>query len=87
MYDEQEFHEAAPRKLRSGVWGALVLAPKSEVQKGDQIRIMTKAGKTWMAQVTKIAWGNDEVTLVETRNLDADEAYARRGEVRKTREL
>lgn len=58
---------ASPAKLRSGAWGARVAG---EVQSGDVVQITTRSGKTWDAQVVKVVWTGDGISLCETRSMD-----------------
>jgi hypothetical protein len=59
---------AAPAKLRSGEWGARVKG--HAVAAGDIIHIITKSGKSWDAQITKVIWSGKGVSLCATESLD-----------------
>ena len=58
---------ASPTKLRSGNWGARVAGT---VCTGEQIRITTRAGKSWAAVVDKIVWTGNGVSIVATSSTD-----------------
>ena len=45
---------AYPRKLRSGEWGAWVKG--SGIITGTLIRVRTRRGASWIAQVTRVIW-------------------------------
>lgn len=56
---------ARPKKLRSGAWGAIV---EGKVTTGQEVKIVTKAGKSWIARVERIVWSGDGVTIVATES-------------------
>lgn len=56
---------ATPAKLRSGEWGARV---RQSVHEGDEIEITTKAGKSWVATVTKVVWSGNGSSIVATES-------------------
>jgi len=60
--------QASPIKLRSGGWGARV--GSTNVREGDTLLVTTRAGKSWLAVVTRIVWRGDDVAICETRSLD-----------------
>lgn len=57
-------HQATPTLLKSGEWGARILAPKVGV--GDQLTVVAKNGNTWEAQVDGIVWQGADVALCRT---------------------
>lgn len=57
--------QASPIKLRNGNWGAKA---RGAVREGDEIRITTKAGKTWTAIVAKVVWSGNGVAICATEN-------------------
>lgn len=67
---------ATPARLRNGSWGARV---QGAVKAGDLILVKTKAGKVWDAQVTKVIWAGEGVTLCATGpgSTPAHRAYGR----------
>ncbi len=67
---------AKPAKLRNGSWGARVAS--ETIQAGDTITITTKAGKTWDAEVVKVVWHGDGVSLCTTESV-SPRPEARRG--------
>lgn len=58
---------ATPAKLRNGNWGARVTG---RVSAGSVVTIKTRSGKTWDAQVERVLWTGDGVSLCATRSLD-----------------
>lgn len=63
---------ASPTKLRDGSWGVRV---PGVALRGQRIRIQTKSGKRWEAEVSRVVWtGGDRsgqtVSLCSTRSLD-----------------
>ena len=62
-------HQGSPRKV-NGIWGAGIKGD-TEVQIGDLVRIITRAGKQWDAEVTAIVDTDEryEMTLVHTQNI------------------
>lgn len=58
---------ASPTKLRDGNWGAKV---RGHVAEGDIVRITTRAGKSWDAQVTMVVWTGDGWTICATKSID-----------------
>jgi hypothetical protein len=54
---------ASPTKLRSGSWGARVNGPAAV---GDIVTITTRGGKTWDAEVTKVVWTGEGVSVCAT---------------------
>lgn len=60
---------AKPCKLRSGDWGATVSG--THVREGDTITIITKAGKSWQARVSKVVWSGSGVSICATESLTA----------------
>lgn len=60
-------NNAKPRKLADGSWGATVQGRAFE---GDRIRITTRSGKSWEAQVTGIVRFQGSETVVRTMSLD-----------------
>jgi hypothetical protein len=65
---------ATPAKLRDGSWGARCTAT---VAVGDLIQITTRAGKSWTAQVTRVLWAGEGVTLCATASADRPARAAR----------
>ncbi len=59
---------ASPKKLRSGAWGALVQS--ADVSVGDEIKITTRAGKSWDARVDQVIWAGDDTAICATSSLD-----------------
>jgi hypothetical protein len=57
-------HQATPTLLKSGEWGARVLAPQVGV--GDQLTVVAKNGNSWEAQVDGIVWQGEDVALCRT---------------------
>lgn len=57
---------ATPTKLRNGDWGAKV---QGSVSEGDYIQITTRAGKSWGANVARVIWRGDGVSIVATMAL------------------
>lgn len=62
--------KATPAKLRSGNWGARVQSITAD--EGAIVSIETKAGKVWLAQITRVVWRGDGVTLCETRGIKTE---------------
>jgi hypothetical protein len=58
---------ASPTKLRDGTWGARVTGPAAE---GDTITITTRAGKSWDAEVERVLWTGDGVSICATASID-----------------
>jgi hypothetical protein len=58
---------ASPTKLRDGTWGARVAGPAAE---GDTITITTRAGKTWQAEIERVLWTGDGVSICATASID-----------------
>jgi hypothetical protein len=56
--------EAYPKLLPTGEWGAF--CKEGSVKVGDEIRITTKAGKNWTAQVSEILRSEESGCLVRT---------------------
>ena len=52
-----------PIKLKDGSWGAKVAC---SVALGNEIKVTTRAGKSWTSIVSRIVWKNDEVAIVAT---------------------
>lgn len=55
---------ATPAKLQNGTWGARVQS--NDVRIGDDVKITTRAGKSWTATVGRVVWSGNGVTLVTT---------------------
>jgi len=55
---------ATPIKLNNGSWGAKV---SGAVQAGEEIKITTKGGKSWLAVVAKVVWSGENVAIVATQ--------------------
>jgi len=71
---------ASPTKLPSGAWGARV---QGEVALGETVKITTRAGKSWNAQVTQIVSSRDGVTICVTAGIDRPSpSIGRRGRCR-----
>ena len=60
-------HNATPKKLRDGTWGAILSSPKNTVKENDMVQVTARSGKTWTSAITKVIWGNQKVTIVATR--------------------
>lgn len=54
---------ARPTKLPSGDWGARV---EGAVEPGDEIVIITRAGKTWPGRVEHVVSTDGDATIVST---------------------
>jgi len=63
MSAEENVVEANPCKLRNGNWGAKTAEP---VEAGDTVQIVTRAGKTWRADITTVVWTDGTVCICET---------------------
>jgi len=58
---------ASPAKLRSGAWGAKT---NDQVAVGDQVKITTAAGKSWMATVKAVVWTDGKVSIITLADRD-----------------
>lgn len=58
---------ATPTKLRNGDWGARVAS--SNVREGDIVRITTRGGKSWEAEVMKVIWRGEGVSICATSSI------------------
>lgn len=58
---------ATPLKLKNGDWGARVNS--DSVQVGDIVRITTRAGKSWEAEVLKVIWSGNGISICATQSL------------------
>ena len=69
--------DATPMKLRDGTWGARA---SYDTDIGDIIRIRTRAGKTWLATVTRIQECSlfDRETHCATQSMDRKPAASPR---------
>lgn len=67
---------ATPTKLRNGNWGAKV---KGTVREGDSIQITTRAGKSWVASVSKVIWSGQGVSIVATGSAGSGSRKNNRG--------
>ena len=78
-HEEQadELPRARPEKLASGEWGARVTATSLKV--GDQIKVTTRTGKTWVAVVVEVLEVAESTSLVRTST--GSDAAVRSGEV------
>jgi len=54
---------ASPTKLQTGAWGARIAGTAAV---GETITIVTRAGKTWDATVSRVVWSDGQVTIVAT---------------------
>ena len=63
MSAEDNLVEANPCKLRNGNWGAKTAEP---VEAGDTVQVVTRAGKTWRADITTVVWTDGTVCICET---------------------
>lgn len=63
--EDQDMINATPTKLRSGNWGARV---QGRVHEGDVITITTRAGKSWQAEVAKVVWSGNGVSICATES-------------------
>lgn len=45
--------EASPKQMKDGSWGATV---KGKARIGDQITVITRSGKQWIAEVSEVVW-------------------------------
>jgi len=69
---------ATPTKLKNGDWGARVAS--SNVREGDIVRITTRGGKTWEAEVLKVVWSGEGVSICATsRNIARRSTASRAG--------
>src|SRR5690606_27312903 len=57
---------ATPTKLKNGSWGARVAS--TYVRAGDIVRITTRGGKSWDAEITKVVWSGNGVSICATRS-------------------
>lgn len=58
---------ATPTKLKNGSWGARVAS--TYVRAGDIVRITTRGGKSWDAEITKVVWSGNGVSICATRSI------------------
>lgn len=58
---------ATPLKLKNGDWGARVNS--DSVQVGDIVRITTRGGKSWEAEVLKVIWSGNGISICATQSL------------------
>ena len=68
-------YTATPKKLPDGTWGAFV---DGTPEVGDRIRVTTRAGKSWLADVTAIVSRDHRGALVDTKSeevWDADRGF------------
>lgn len=63
---------ATPTKLRNGDWGARVHS--ATVRAGDIVRITTRAGKSWDAEVLKVIWRGEGTSICATRSIGGGSA-------------
>lgn len=63
---------ATPIKLKSGDWGARVAS--ANVRAGDIVRIITRAGKSWDAEVVKVVWSGNGASICATRSIGGGSA-------------
>lgn len=60
---------ATPARLRSGAWGAKIEGKIARrIQKGQQIQIRTRSGKSWQATIAKVVWRGVDVAFVATED-------------------
>lgn len=67
-------YTASPAKLRDGSWGARVMSPV--VKAGDTVRILTKAGKSWTATVSRVVWTGQGISLCATGSGNAGHQHS-----------
>ncbi|HGM5918179.1 TPA: hypothetical protein ACKP5X_000426 [Stenotrophomonas maltophilia] len=72
--NNQARHQATPALLKSGEWGARVLAPQVGV--GDQLTVVTKGGSSWEATVRAVVWQGEGVVLCRTDRAQATRAHS-----------
>lgn len=70
-----ETAQATPTKLRNGSWGAKVQS--TNVREGDVVTIITRGGKSWDAQVSRVLWIGDAVAICATESLEGKPARSR----------
>jgi len=58
---------ATPTKLRDGTWGARV---RGTAAAGDTVTITTATGRSWDAQITRVVWSGEGVSICATSSLD-----------------
>ena len=86
MSAEDSLIEANPCKLRNGNWGAKTAEP---VEAGNTVQIVTRAGKTWRAEVTTVVWTDGTVCICETasqasgQSADRKQPQKQRGQAKK----
>lgn len=68
---------ATPTKLKNGDWGARVAS--TNVREGDIVRITTRGGKSWEAEVMKVIWRGEGVSICATSSLPRRSTASRTG--------
>ena len=58
---------ATPTKLKNGSWGARVAS--TNVRAGDIVQITTRGGKSWEAEIIKVVWSGNGVSICATSSI------------------